>query len=163
MYDPLIFPQSKARHMSNIAKNIEKPRHQIVCRDFFNFQNCLSLRNYTIFFILNGNLNPASEDYRAAFLINADVIDQTTPQFFPELRLFSRQIFQFGDEVREYLLRVILLLDESFQFLKAAMLFTVHQAHYNDKNTPPKRGANILNCVYLCMSTLVPDLNSTLK
>lgn len=49
--------------MSNIAKNIEKPRHQIVCRDFFNFQNCLSLRNYTIFFILNGNLNPASEDY----------------------------------------------------------------------------------------------------
>ena len=68
------------------------------------------------FFILNGNLNPASEDYRAAFLINADVIDQTTPQFFPELRLFSRQIFQFGDEVREYLLRVILLLDESFQF-----------------------------------------------
>ena len=77
------------------------------------------------FFILNGNLNPASEDYRAAFLINADVIDQTTPQFFPELRLFSRQIFQFGDEVREYLLRVILLLDESFQFLKAAMLFAI--------------------------------------
>lgn len=89
VYDPLIFPQSKARHMSNIAKNIEKPRHQIVCRDFFNFQNCLSLRNYTIFFILNGNLNPTPEDHRAAFLINADVIDQTAPQFFPELRLFS--------------------------------------------------------------------------
>ena len=77
------------------------------------------------FYILNGNLNPTPEDYCAAFLIDADVIDQTAPQFFPELRLFSRQIFQFGDEVREYLLRVILLLDESFQFLKAAMLFAI--------------------------------------
>lgn len=35
-------------------------------------------------------LNPASEDCRAAFLIEADVIDQTNPQFFPELCLFSR-------------------------------------------------------------------------
>ena len=41
------------------------------------------------FYILNGNLNPTPEDHRAAFLINADVIDQTAPQFFPELRLFS--------------------------------------------------------------------------
>ena len=72
------------------------------------------------FYILNGNLNPASEDYRAAFLINADVIDQTTPQFFPELRLFSRQIFQLVDEVRENFPRVILLLDECLQFLKSA-------------------------------------------
>ena len=43
------------------------------------------------FYILNGDLNPAPEDYRAAFLINADVIHQTAPQFFPELRLFSGQ------------------------------------------------------------------------
>ena len=35
-------------------------------------------------------LNPTSEDCRAAFLIEADVIDQA-PQFFPELCLFSRQ------------------------------------------------------------------------
>ena len=63
-------------------------------------------------FILNSNLNPTPEDYRAAFLINADVIDQTAPQFFPELRLFSGQILQLGDEVREYLLRVIFFLDE---------------------------------------------------
>ena len=35
------------------------------------------------FYILNGNLNPTPEDYRAAFLIDADVIHQTAPQFFP--------------------------------------------------------------------------------
>lgn len=64
------------------------------------------------FFILNGNLNPTPKDHCATFLINADVIDQTSPQFFPELRLFSGQILQLGDEVREYLLRIILLLDE---------------------------------------------------
>ena len=50
------------------------------------------------FYILNSNLNPTPEDYRAAFLIDADVIHQTAPQFFPELRLFSGQIFQLGDE-----------------------------------------------------------------
>ena len=63
-------------------------------------------------FILNSNLNPTPEDYRAAFLINADVIHQTAPQFFPELRLFSVQISQLVDEVRENFPRVILLLDE---------------------------------------------------
>ena len=73
-----------------------------------------------LFYILNGNLNPTPEDHRAAFLINADVIDQTAPQFFPELRLFSGQILQLSDEVREYLLRVILFLDECLQFLKSA-------------------------------------------
>ena len=77
---------------------------------------------YTCFYILYVNLNPTPEDHRAAFLINADVIDQTVPQFFPELRLFSGQIFQLGDEVREYLLRIVLLLDECFQFLKAAIV-----------------------------------------
>ena len=41
------------------------------------------------FYILNSNLYPTPEDYRAGFLINADVIHQTAPQFFPELRLFS--------------------------------------------------------------------------
>ena len=59
------------------------------------------------FYILNSNLYPTPEDYRAAFLINADVIDQTAPQFFPELRLFSGQILQLGDKVREYLLGII--------------------------------------------------------
>ena len=77
------------------------------------------------FYILNSNLNPSPEDYRAAFLINADVIDQTAPQFFPEFRLFSVQIFQLVDEVRENFPRVILLLDECLQFLKSAMLFTI--------------------------------------
>ena len=72
------------------------------------------------FYILNGNLNPTPEDYRAAFLIDADVIHQTAPQFFPELRLFSVQIFQLVDEVRENFPRVILLLDECLQFLKSA-------------------------------------------
>ena len=43
------------------------------------------------FYILNSNLYPTPEDYRAAFLINADMIHQTVPQFFPELRLFSGQ------------------------------------------------------------------------
>ena len=43
------------------------------------------------FYILNSNLYPTPEDYRATFLIDADVIDQTAPQFFPELRLFSGQ------------------------------------------------------------------------
>ena len=64
------------------------------------------------FYILNSNLYPTPEDYRAAFLINADVIHQTAPQFFPEFCLLSRQIFHLGDEVREYLLRVIFFLDE---------------------------------------------------
>ena len=64
------------------------------------------------FYILNSNLNPTPEDYRAAFLIYADVIHQTAPQFFPKLCLFSCQIFQLSDEVREYLLRVIFFLDE---------------------------------------------------
>ena len=59
------------------------------------------------FYILNSNLNPTPEDYRAAFLINADVIGQTAPQFIPELRLFSGQILQLGDKVREYLLGII--------------------------------------------------------
>ena len=59
------------------------------------------------FYILNSNLNPTPEDYRAAFLIDADVIHQTAPQFFPEFCLLSRQIFHLGDEVRVYLLRVI--------------------------------------------------------
>ena len=72
------------------------------------------------FLILNCNFNPTPEDYRAAFLINADVIHQTAPQFFPEFRLFSVQIFQLSDEVREYLLRIILFLDECLQFLKSA-------------------------------------------
>ena len=80
------------------------------------------------FYILNSNLNPSPEDYRAAFLINADVIDQTAPQFFPEFRLFSVQIFQLVDEVRENFPRVILLLDECLQFLKSAMLFTINGA-----------------------------------
>ena len=71
-------------------------------------------------FILNSNLNPTPEDYRAAFLINADVIHQTAPQFFPEFCLLSRQIFQLVDEVRENFPRVILLLDECLQFLKSA-------------------------------------------
>ena len=71
------------------------------------------------FYILNSNLNPTPEDYRAAFLIDADVIHQTAPQFFPELRLFSVQIFQLVDEVRENFPRVILLLDECLQFLKS--------------------------------------------
>lgn len=115
------------------------------------------------FIILNSSLNPTPEDYRATFLIYADVIYQTVPQFFPEFCLLSRQIFQLVDEVRENFPRVILLLYECLQFLKSAVLFTVHQAHYRDKNTPPKRGANILNCVYLCMSTLVPVLNATAK
>ena len=77
------------------------------------------------FYILNSNLNPTPEDYRAAFLINADVIDQTAPQFFPELCLFSDQIFQLVDEVRENFPRVILLLDECLQLLKSAMLFAI--------------------------------------
>ena len=80
------------------------------------------------FYILDGNLNPTPEDYRAAFLINADVIYQTAPLFFPELRLFFRQIFQLVDEVRENFPRVILLLDECLQFLKSAMLFTINGA-----------------------------------
>ena len=45
----------------------------------------------SFFYILNSNLYPTPEDYRAAFLIYADVIHQTAPQFFPELRLFSGQ------------------------------------------------------------------------
>ena len=68
------------------------------------------LKSY--FYILNGNLNPTPEDYRAAFLINADVIHQTAPQFFPEFCLLSRQIFHLGDEVREYLLGIIFFLDK---------------------------------------------------
>ena len=64
------------------------------------------------FYILNSNLYPTPEDYRAAFLISADVIDQTAPQFFPELCLFSGQILQLGDKVREYLLGIIFFLDE---------------------------------------------------
>ena len=68
------------------------------------------LKSY--FYILNGNLNPTLEDYRAAFLIDANVIDQTAPHFFPKLRLFSGQIFQLGDEVREYLLGIIFFLDK---------------------------------------------------
>ena len=64
------------------------------------------------FYILNSNLYPTPEDYRAGFLINADVIHQTAPQFFPEFCLLSRQIFHLGDEVREYLLRVIYFQDE---------------------------------------------------
>ena len=72
------------------------------------------------FYILNSNLNPTPEDYRAAFLIYADVIHQTAPQFFPEFCLLSRQILQLGDEVRKNFSRVILLLDESLQFLKSA-------------------------------------------
>ena len=59
------------------------------------------------FYILNSNLYPTPEDYRAGFLINADVIHQPAPQVFPEFCLLSRQIFHLGDEVREYLLRVI--------------------------------------------------------
>ena len=43
------------------------------------------------FYLLNSNLNPTPEDYRAAFLMDADVIHQTAPQFFPKLRLFFRQ------------------------------------------------------------------------
>ena len=72
------------------------------------------------FYILNSNLYPTPEDHRAAFLINADVIHQTAPQFFPEFCLLSRQIFQLVDEVRENFPRVILLLDECLQFLKSA-------------------------------------------
>ena len=67
--------------------------------------------------------NPTPEDYRAAFLVDADVINQSAPQFFPELRLFSRQIFQLDDEVHEYLLRVILLLDECLQFPEIGYAF----------------------------------------
>lgn len=77
------------------------------------------------FYILNSNLNPALEDYRATFLIDADVIHQTAPQFFPEFCLLSRQIFQLVDEVRENFPRVILLPDEYLQFLKSAMLFAI--------------------------------------
>ena len=75
------------------------------------------------FYILNSNLNPTPEDYCAAFLIDADVIHQTAPQFFPELCLLSRQIFQLVDEVRENFPRVILLLDECLQFLLQLFLF----------------------------------------
>lgn len=80
------------------------------------------------FYILNSNLNPTPEDYRAAFLIYADVIHQTAPQFFPEFCLLSRQIFQLVDEVRENFPRVILLLDDSLQFQKASVLFTIQGA-----------------------------------
>ena len=68
------------------------------------------------FYILNGNLNPTPEDHRAAFLINADVIDQRTPQFLLELRLFSSQILQLGDKVREYLLGIIFNRSVTFAF-----------------------------------------------
>ena len=56
------------------------------------------------------------------------MIDQTAPQFFPELRLFFRQIFQLVDEVRENFPRIILFLNECLQFLKSAMLFTIQGA-----------------------------------
>lgn len=76
------------------------------------------------FYILNSNLYPTPEDYRAAFLINADVIDQTAPQFFPELRLFSGQILQLGDKVREYLLGIIFNRSVTLTFyLCAGMIF----------------------------------------
>ena len=78
--------------------------------------------------ILNSNLNPTPEDYRTALFIDADVIDQTAPQFNPELGLFFGQILPLGNEVREYLPRVILLLDECLQFLKSAMLFPINGA-----------------------------------
>ena len=80
------------------------------------------------FYTLNSNLYPPPEDYRTALFIDADVIDQTAPQFNPELGLFFGQILQLGNEVREYLPRVILLLDECLQFLKSAMLFTINGA-----------------------------------
>ena len=69
-----------------------RKRHQAKLPDA-HFDSC--------FYILNSNLNPTPEDYRATFLIDADVIGQTAPQFFPEFCLLSRQILQLGDEVRE--------------------------------------------------------------
>ena len=115
--------------------DVQKKSHgkllpRVVYRGFSNYQNYLSLLNYTCFYILNGNLNPTPEDYRAAFLINADVIRQTAPQFSAKLCLFSCQIFQLSDEVREYLLRVILFLDECLQFLKSAVLFSIQGAEF---------------------------------
>ena len=64
------------------------------------------------FYILNSNLYPTPEDYRTALFIDVNVIDQTAPQFFSELRLFSGQILHLGDKVREYLLGIIFFLDE---------------------------------------------------
>ena len=74
--------------------------------------NTLDAPLKSCFYILNGNLNPTPEDYRAAFLINADVIHQTAPHFFPKFCLLSRQIFQLVDEVCENFPRIILFLDE---------------------------------------------------
>lgn len=91
--------------------------------------NHLSAVAFALDSTFNCNLNPAPENYGTALLVfHPDVIDQTAPQFFPELCLFSHQIFQLGDEVREYLLCVILLLDECLQFQKWAMLFAIESA-----------------------------------
>lgn len=71
--------------------------------------NHLSAVAFALDSTFNCNLNPAPENYGTALLVfHPDVIDQTAPQFFPELCLFSHQIFQLGDEVREYLLFLIL-------------------------------------------------------
>ena len=41
---------------------------------------------------LNGNLNSTLENYRAAFLINADVLHEDTPQFFLAFGLSIKHI-----------------------------------------------------------------------
>ena len=65
------------------------------------------------------------------------MIHQTAPQFFPEFRLLARQIFQLADEVREYLLRVILLLVECLQFLLQLFLFCVKGLRLTDRFNQP--------------------------
>ena len=53
------------------------------------------------------------------------MIDQTAPQFFPELRLLTVQPIQSIGEVCEYLLHVIFFLDECLQFQKAPVLLFI--------------------------------------
>ena len=64
---------------------------------------------------------------------------------------------------REELVQLLL---EHIQMTSAAVLISIcigiPLGIFVTKNTPPKRGVNNLNCIYLWISTLVPDLNSTI-
>lgn len=84
----------------------------------FIFVFTLTIQKLTLCFYFN----PSTKYYCATFLaIHSDIVNQATPQLFSKLCLFSRQVFQLGDEIHEYLSRIVFLLDECFQFLKAIM------------------------------------------
>lgn len=88
----------------------------------FIFVFTLTIQKSTFCFYFN----PSAKYYCATFLaIHPNMVNQSTPQLFSKLCLFSCQVFQLGNEVHEYLSRIAFLLDERFQFLKPIMLFAV--------------------------------------